>query len=361
MLMKREPIRVVDLKGTYRDIGLQYGESCAEGIKENIQLWVEMIQAYYPQATKNRMVALAQQFLESYKTYTPELVDELEGIAEASGSSFEEILFLQVKSELLFNFPNELFGSEGCTSFAVTGDATRNGETIAGQNWDWFPRSSPLLIRVQPTGGRKFIALTLPGMLGICGINEAGIAHQANAITTIKSRIGIAPYGGIHQEVLTQKNIADMIGVLYKIHNASADNYLMASAEGDIIDVELTADGIEVLYPKQDFCVHTNHLLAERFKPIDKAGLVTPNSYLRFARLNKLIHQNYGQLTVDSFKKLLSDHNGYPDSICRHVDEEDPPQLHRITRASMISVPGEQKLYVANGQPCENEYYEYEI
>jgi len=359
--MRRGPMEVIDLKGSYREIGNQYGEACSDGIKENIALWIEMIQAYYPKITKNRMISLAQQYLEPYQTDAPELVEELEGMSEATGVSFEEMLFLQVKSELLFNFADKLAEVESCTSFSATGDATSDGKTIAGQNWDWFPRSNPLLMRVRPEKGKKFLALTLPGMLGICGINEVGIAHQANAIVTSKSRIGVAPYGGIHQKVLTQKNIGDMIGIVYKIHNASGDNYLMASSEGDIVDVELTVDGIEVLYPDQDYLVHANHLLAERFKSMDRAGLVMPGSYVRMQRLRKLIKKNYGQLTVDLVKDLFRDHSGCPDSLCRHIDEEDPPHLHRVTRASMISVPGEQKIYVANGEPCENEYYEYEL
>jgi isopenicillin-N N-acyltransferase-like protein len=136
---------------------------------------------------------------------------------------------------------------------------------------------------------------------------------------------------------------------------------MMASAEGDLVDVEITIDGMEVLYPEKDFIVHSNHLLAERFKPIDIVGMTSPGSYLRVHRMARLIEKNYGKLTADIMKNLLADHNDYPDSICRHPDEPDPPQTHRVTRASMICVPGEQKLFVANGEPCENEYIEYKL
>lgn len=45
-----------------------------------------------------------------------------------------------------------------------------------------------------------------------------------------------------------------------------------------------------------------------------------------------------------------------PDSICRHVDQEAPLKLQGKTVASVITYPKEQKMCIANGNPCENEY-----
>jgi isopenicillin-N N-acyltransferase-like protein len=358
--MKREPMPVYDLKGTYYEIGRQFGDVCKDGIKETVQFWVDMIKGFYPEVTKESLVSMAEPFIEPYKNHAPELIDEMKGISESSGVSFNEILMCQTAPELLCYFP-KLQKVGGCTSFAAAGSATKDGKTITGQNWDWTDTCNPILIRVQPEGGVNFLALTLAGMFGICGINSAGIGHQANLIITTNSQVGVPPYGGIHQKVLAQKNLADIVGVLFLTMRASADNFLMASAEGDIIDVEITPDDMEVLYPQNDIIVHANHLLTDRFRSADIGAAQFPDCYLRIARLRKLMDDNHGKLSADLMKKLLTDHNDYPDSICRHIDKPDPPATWMTTRASMICVPGEQKMYVANGNPCENEYIEYKL
>lgn len=362
VIMRREnikPLDVFDFKGTFYEIGCQYGEACRERIKDTVELWVGMIKGYHPEADKKEMVSIAQTFLEPYKD-EPDLLDQIKGIAEGSEVSFEEIVLIQVAVQLVEYFP-KLRKLGGCTSFAATGEATKNGETIIGQNWDWVPGSEPILIRVHPTKGPRFLGYTLPGMFTILGINSEGIGNNANLIVSTKSCVGVAPYGGVHQKVLQQKNLADSIGAICTTKRASADNFMMASYEGDIIDVETTQDDISVLYPEKGLIVHTNNFLTERFKSADLAAQLFPDSYLRVNRLTTLMEEHYGELSVEVMKKLLTDHNDYPDSICRHIDKEDPPETHLFTRASIISVPKEQKMYISNGNPCENEFVEYKL
>lgn len=45
--------------------------------------------------------------------------------------------------------------------------------------------------------------------------------------------------------------------------------YNLASSKGDIIGFESTFDDINILQPKRDILVHSNHYLTERFKKGD--------------------------------------------------------------------------------------------
>lgn len=367
--MRRTPFDVYEFKGSFYDIGRQYGEACRERIKETIEeVWVRMIKAYNPEADKKQMVAIGKRFLDSYKG-EPDLLDELKGIAEGANVNFDEVLFIQTGIELLEYWPKLVKGETkvnpakigGCTSFAATGKATKNGETISGQNEDWIPTSEPILMRLQPDKGPRVLGLTLPGCFVTEGINSAGLACQANLIVTTNSGIGIPPDGGMRQKVLHQKNIGDALGAIYTTKRASASNFVIASDEGDIIDVEATRDDVSVLHPQNYILVHTNNLVTERFKDTDLMAQLLPDSYLRVNRMRRLMEEHYGELSVDIMKKLLTDHNGRPDSICRHLDVEDPPDQRLLTVASIISVPREQKMYISNGNPCENDYLEYRL
>ena len=63
-----------------------------------------------------------------------------------------------------------------------------------------------------------------------------------------------------------------------------------------------------------------------------------------------------GELCVDVMKNILTDHRGYPDSICRHCDTTGPIGEQFETSMSMISIPEEGKLY-ATANPCMNPNY----
>jgi isopenicillin-N N-acyltransferase-like protein len=67
-----------------------------------------------------------------------------------------------------------------------------------------------------------------------------------------------------------------------------------------------------------------------------------------------LIRTQYGSLAVDDIKKFLSDHSGYPTSICRHEEVS-------ATVASLIAEPAERRMLVAFGNPCEHRYATYSM
>jgi isopenicillin-N N-acyltransferase like protein len=106
--------------------------------------------------------------------------------------------------------------------------------------------------------------------------------------------------------------------------------------------------------------VHTNHYLTERFKKGDLTGQNEPDTYFRIQRIRWLMERNYGQLTPEIMMDILADHNDYPNSVCGHVDETSPLP-HWETQASIIMIPAEGTMYVAYGNPCQNEFVEYNL
>jgi len=138
-------------------------------------------------------------------------------------------------------------------------------------------------------------------------------------------------------------------------------NYVLASAQGDIVQVETTFNDYNVLYPdaEQSILTHFNHYLTERFKKGDNVVICCPDSYVRAERLKRLMFEHYGNLTPQIMMELLTDHGNYPSAICRHVDTDKPPVLHFETLVSLIMVPAERTAYIAYGQPCKTKYVKY--
>jgi isopenicillin-N N-acyltransferase-like protein len=132
-------------------------------------------------------------------------------------------------------------------------------------------------------------------------------------------------------------------------------NYLMCAGQGNIADLESTTEGPQILHDEgAGYLVHTNHYLSERFATGDNFKRSFPDSFPRLERIRSLVESRYGSITVEDIQHFLSDHSGYPTSICRH-------DKGMRTVASLIAEPAQGRMHVAVGNPCQNRYVTYTI
>ena len=59
--------------------------------------------------------------------------------------------------------------------------------------------------------------------------------------------------------------------------------------------------------------------------------------------------------------RMLSDHAGYPYSICDHENMNDPEILRDATNFGVIMDLSENCMYLAPGNPCESEFEKHYI
>ena len=64
---------------------------------------------------------------------------------------------------------------------------------------------------------------------------------------------------------------------------------------------------------------------------------------------------------VELGKRVLSDHENAPFSICDHWEDDDPDPDQSVTTASMVWEPAEGRAHIALGQPCGAEYLTLEL
>ena len=76
------------------------------------------------------------------------------------------------------------------------------------------------------------------------------------------------------------------------------------------------------------------------------------DSYLRLEQIEKLIATKADKLTVDDIQQALSDHTGYPSSVCCHPDTADTPADRWQTLAGIIMEPATGVMHLAEGSPC---------
>jgi isopenicillin-N N-acyltransferase-like protein len=290
--------------------------------------------------------------------FAPDQVEEIRGIAAGAELPFE--------MALLANVRGEVFGVDraqpGCTAVALGRRATADGSILIGQNQDQGPamRDLVVILRVVPERGPRMLMATFGGLIGYGGINSAGIGYMMNALNNSVWRLGL-PHYPVKRALLEQNDLAGCLGVFDRARVASSANNLLVDRDR-LIDVELTPDGYEVLEPdpgRGDFLVHTNHFRSACLATDERMLARLPDSAPRCERMETLVRERHGSLTVANLQAFLSDHDGRPTSICRHPESDTGSAMESIY--SVIGEPDRGLLHVSVGNPCESEYVTYQV
>ena len=349
--------------GSPRQIGLQVGEALRDKIPVAIQQIFDHELTYFeamttgdvpplPPIRRADVFSATRTYLPIFQRYAPGMVEELHGIAEGARIDFEEALLLQIRGEIVYAM------TTGCTSFALSSRVTRDGAAISGQNWDYavdLDLGIMHLLHVTPDDGPRQLMLTFAGLTSYLGINSAGIGSFANALPWGWCDVGI-PHYPLWWRIFRERDLAGVRSVLEQTHSVQAANHIFSDQNGGIADAELTPDGVVWLDDRDGFFAHTNHYLGEPYASRPDLPSFLADSQPRLERMRGLVRQNLGTLDVPTMQRFLSDHDGFPTSICRH---ERLPGFW--TAASMVAVPQHGVMYVCAGNPCEGEYVEYHV
>ncbi|MCX6826898.1 MAG: C45 family autoproteolytic acyltransferase/hydrolase [candidate division Zixibacteria bacterium] len=351
-MKSHKEFKLIECWGTPYEIGRQWGEGCKESILKISDNSFNVMSLMY-QAPKEEVIAHAMRFLPLVQKFDPYLIEIMRGQADGAGVNFEEIITQKCMNELLFRY-NNITGL--CTSFAVTGKATKDGKTILGQNIDFFPGSPIDLLKIHHSTGLVQYILSFSNSteytfssagFGICALATIGQDYSFN--------IPLACY---LPRVMRQKNIQDALDLLKQVASGLG-YYHLADANGEIYGIESIHNDFEIIYPEKDLLLHSNHYITERFQKGDTAHMYQPDSYHRLETIKDFANQHYGHFDPEIAMEILADHNHHPDSICRHINQTNP--LSSVTLASFIMVPEEGAIYIACGNPCEYEFVRYEF
>ncbi|SDN40128.1 isopenicillin-N N-acyltransferase like protein [Desulfonauticus submarinus] len=353
--MKNNKLNFIECKGSHYAIGRQYGEACADNIQNSVQLFYNIFQNKPWQSSKKNIIDAALTFLEDVKKFAPNEIKMIKGQADGAKVAFEEAFALRCMIEIMFTYQLII---PMCTSFAVTGNATKNNKTILGQNIDWHPNAPVDLLKIKYTNAPETLSVFLCGV-PYYHLTKDGLANCTNMTINKPQNISpIIPIGFYLPKIMRNKTIKDAVQTLKKTAKGYA-YFHIADTNGNIIGLESISNHYTEIRPQQNILIHANHYETEIYKKNDWSKQIMPCSYARANRMKKLILSNYGTITAGVMMDILRDHKNYPESICRHVNKTKPDSMISSSKASIIMIPKEKKMYIAFGPPCENEYNEY--
>jgi isopenicillin-N N-acyltransferase-like protein len=344
--------------------GQQYGESAREPISRSIEFYTEM----FRRATGlewTEILARTSVWTELLQAYCPDLLDEVQGIADGSGRRFEEILALNGRGELSHGIPaEERKQEEGCSSFAIMPGANSLGRVWAGQNWDWRDEliDTVVMLRIEQPGKPTVICQVEAGQIGRHGVNSAGIALNANGLGgRFGKGLGV-PSTYQRRRILESWDMHDALRVAFSADQTFCSNLLLTHREGFAIDLETTPGRHGWMYPDDGLLVHGNHF--QSFVPPQIENTYKPfsvDSLYRVPRIEdglKLCRTEgiSAAETREIVRTTMSDHFGFPNSVCEHADTRRDPLDRSSTIVSSLADLTTGEYYATAGLPCGNDY-----
>ena len=366
--MNNLSLPVVELRGSAVERGQQYGEAAKERIHTSLEHYENAV-GEATGLTWSQVLQRAEQWVETCRGYAPDLMEEIEGVADGAGVEMLDVLTLNARGEIIYDtsFGKSTEGEEtvldGCSSFSMTHGASGDGHVYAGQNWDWLHGSSETLmvLRIVQDPKPTIVMQVEAGQIGRQGANSAGLALNANGLGgRFDESVGV-PQAFIRRRVLDSAGLLEAVRVLNHAPQHIASNALITHHDHFSIDLETTPGANGWMYPDDGLLVHGNHYQA--FVPEQLAARYRPasvDSLFRVPRLReRLLACRDATDSAEVRRRVhaaVSDHLGYPKSVCAHPDPTEGPHEQVSTLLSSLVDLTTGEYMLAPGMPCENDY-----
>jgi isopenicillin-N N-acyltransferase-like protein len=374
--MPAKPIRRyphVRVAGEPRERGRLYGKTAAARVRRSAEAYAGLFH-FYADISWDEARTWALPFVDPIERHDGRYLEEMRGIAEGAGLAFEDILALNLRTELMFAAAAEraLHGEAApmgreCSAIVALPQITQDGHTLLAQNWDWMihTRDTVIVLEAQQDDGPSFVTVVEAGLLAKTGMNERGIGVVTNALvsTADKGEPGV-PYHILLRSLMDAESLTDALTRLERARRSSSANYLVASAEGLAMNAECLPGGFSGVLidpPRDGVFAHTNHFVSPQFGARDAQDVsltVMPDSFFRLERLNHLLGSRDGAVSRGLVQRVLSDHAEHPYGICSHEDTRTDPVDQAATTASVVMDLDERRLWLADGNPCTSGYRE---
>ena len=358
-------IRVIDLSGDSYDIGRQHGEILKDDIRDFYDSVWEIHKVNNPglKVESNKLISFCGRNTGFIREYSAELFEELQGIADGSGLSIEQIIYLNSFLELedlrAPGLGGRLLSGDlwGCTTFNVLPEASADGKTLIGQTFDmekYYERFN-VLLRITPKSGPKMLVYSFAGILGLNGMNSSGIGAVINKVVATDAAPGVI-FPVIMRTLLAQERIGDTLGSAIFAPRASGIIYQLADNNGVAFCAETSSSRYELL-PIAGAIAHTNHYVGSSMTELETPGWLTHGgSFVRYQVANRCLQANLEKIDLELLMNLTRDHTNYPRSICAHGSEGEDEKVAFHTVAAMIMDLNEPCFRVCHGNPCVNSY-----
>lgn len=291
--------------------------------------------------------ALALRTVAATRAWAPELVDEMQGLADGAGMPLWVVAALNARTEILAVAAAPRAGE--CSTIVHTG-----ARTIGGQTWDWHEELADAW-HVQSVRGDAlgFAGITEHGILAKIGVNEAGVAVLFNILGHVQDGGDGVPVHLVARKVLgAAASFTEAIDILSDAPVSASTVMTIVTADRAAC-VEVSPAGVAVAPPNDEgWLLHTNHFVDPVLAAGELRGRREPETYDRFRVLSARVREWRDPDSVDDLAALLTVHPDDGAEVCCHPPTDGPLGARWATLATVAVEPAARRLMLQSGGPC---------
>jgi hypothetical protein len=362
-------LKIVYFSGSGYELGLQHGKELKKEIGEIITAWKANTSK---SLGKDADVALHEffeyaHFDETIKRWTPELYEEVRGIAEGSGQPFKDVLVLNLLDEFWVYINN--LNNHHCSALGVPSKNGKPGYISQNMDLESYTDGFQVLMRLDRTDNRpEQLILTHPGLIALNGLNEAGIGVCVNTLMQLKAASDGLPVAFVIRYIINSTIKEEVLHFIQTVNHASGQNYIIG-IQGEVYDFEASANKVVRYSPNNEngTVYHTNHPIVnddlkswyEKNGPdlVDELKPSKTNSQIRFAAVESRMAAK-AEISDSLIKEALRSKDNKDNPVCRTNNGDG----RVFTFASVIMTFGPaSNIQILAGPPDESDYTTFEF
>jgi isopenicillin-N N-acyltransferase-like protein len=321
-------MKVVKIKGTPYEMGLEYGKNCKKEIRHSLstfylygamsltpgfrsghpKLRYMLLTFFTYKRKKNKLRSVAAKYEEMIQRYRPEMIEEMRGIAEGAEVDYQDILYINAFPEIV----------ESCSMWVACGKATSNGETLLGMNTDEMKRTekTQIVLFAEPDDGYRFIGTAYAGAVGIFhGMNQNGLAFASMLLNIKKTETPpiAMPYFVMLEAFMSKcANTDEAIALFKEFPKPSCPSAVFFADKVKAARIEASAEEYDITVIENDAVGCCMRPLSEKMKKYDNTLELDPrmtiNAIPRTKRMHELLKIHYGSVDENIMMEIARDH-----------------------------------------------------
>ncbi|SFN72427.1 Acyl-coenzyme A:6-aminopenicillanic acid acyl-transferase [Capnocytophaga haemolytica] len=373
LIRNRQQLWELYLSGNPYQLGLNSGALTQRLYHRQDSLLFTKLNDFVPSVRKQRFL---RRFIKWFNRdinncIIPPLKEELLGQSRYSDTLFnyiappyERALYLHSAHDLGHALQDLML--VGCSSLAVWGDYTADGQLLIGRNFDFYLSddfATERIVRfVRPDKGIPFMSYAWGGMVGVLsGMNLEGLTVTINAGKSSIPLRARTPISLLCREILQYASTIDEAVAIAKKRKVFVSEAIMVGSAKDkravLIEVSPKKIGI---YEVENRLLCTNHFQSDVYKDDkkNKAQIAESHSAYRYAKLEELVPAN-ARLTPEKMAAILRNTEGLEGKAIGYGNEKALNQL--LAHHAVIFKPEQRKVWVSSSPYQLGEFVMYDL
>ncbi|WP_026450839.1 acyl-CoA--6-aminopenicillanic acid acyl-transferase [Aequorivita capsosiphonis] len=363
------------VEGNPLQIGKITGSLTQELMQKQEAIFFNKVEEFVPSKFQQYFLRkfLAWYARKMYLHIPEEYKAEIYGMSEYSSSNFSEIgepylrlLYLHAAHDIGHALQDLML--VGCSSFAVWGDKTIDGELLIGRNFDFYVgddfAKEKIIAFVNPTEGHNFMSVTWGGMMGVVsGMNDQGLTVTINAGKSEVPLVAKTPISIVTREILQYAStIEEAVEIAKKREVFVSEAIFIGSAKDKkAAIIEVAPDNFGVYdVENTDELICSNHFQSEAYKNDERnlKWIAESHSKYRFDRMEELISEQ-NKLNVPDAVAILRNKKGLDNKEIGFGNEKALNQL--LAHHGIVFKPESGKVWVSSNPYQLGEFVEYDL